>query len=86
MIFENPSEVTKRKEVSDNGKKVDARNVPLFQEDDDLEDEVFFGQYLPQAESSRIVPAENKLPTTKDLKNKEQIADELQMLDSAEGN
>ena len=85
MVVENQSEVQKRKPVSDIEKKIDVRNVPLFQDDDDLEDEVFFGQYLPQAESSRIVPAENKLPLAKDGKEKEQIADELHMSGSAEG-
>ena len=78
--------VTPRKGSGDVEKKKDARNVPSFQLDDDLEDDVFFGQYLPQAESSRIsFVTENKIPAAKEKKEEQGIIDDLQMSDYVEG-
>lgn len=87
-----PAKVPSRKELKNSGSstKKEPQNVPSFQLDDDLEEDVFFGQYLPQAESSRIsFVAENKTPLAKEEKEKsermERISDELQKVDSAEG-
>ena len=78
--------VTPRKGSGDVEKKKDARNVPSFQLDDDIEDDVFFGQYLPQAESSRIsFVAENKIPAVKEKKEEQEIIDDLQISDYVEG-
>ena len=80
----------KDQKSSERGRKKEPENAPSFQLDDDLEEDVFFGQYLPQAESSRIsFVAENRVPAFENKgekeERKERISDELQKSDSAEG-
>ena len=84
-----PSMIPPKREMKNLGnieKKKDPRHAPSFHLDDDFEDDVFFGQYLPQAESSRIsFVAENKVPVLEERKEKQRISDELHSPDSAEG-
>ena len=56
--------------------------VPSFQLDDDIDDEVFLGQYLPQAESSRI---SFQLEQQVVVQKKDKMSVDFQKPDQAEG-
>ena len=84
MIMAKPSKTAPRKDTNGIENRNGSKNIPSFQFDDDLDDEVVFGQYLPQAESSRIFVAESRIPATKESE-KEKVIDQLQTSCNAEG-
>ena len=85
-----PSKIPERKasKTSEDTKaKERNKDVPPFQLDDDFEDDTFLGQYLPQAESSRISSAmENKphVAEEENLDNK-RVSEELHNEDLTKG-
>ena len=89
-LMAKPSKIPERKasKTSEDTKaKEGNKNVPAFQLDDDFEDESFLGQYLPQAESSRISSAmENKPHVAEEEKvDNKRISEELHNEDLTKG-
>ena len=88
-LMAKPSKIPERKasEASEDTKaKEGNKNIPAFQLDDDIEDDTFLGQYLPQAESSRISSAmENKPHVVEEKVGDKRMSEELHNEDLTKG-